>query len=105
VNATDRQVLDAFSRRVRAVFPSARIWAFGSRVRGDATAASDLDVCIVLDALDEDMDRQLMRMAWEVGFAHDILVSTVTFSLEDFRNGPCSESPLVRAILKEGVAA
>jgi hypothetical protein len=46
-----------------------------------------------------------MDIAWEVGFENDIVISTVTFSREEFENGPCSASPLVRNILKEGVAA
>jgi uncharacterized protein len=41
----DRSILEIFAARVRQHFPEARIWAFGSRARGDATWESDLDVC------------------------------------------------------------
>jgi hypothetical protein len=41
----DRQILDLFATRVREHFPEARIWAFGSRARGDATWESDLGPC------------------------------------------------------------
>ena len=37
MTAHDRSILEIFAARVRQHFPEARIWAFGSRARGDAT--------------------------------------------------------------------
>jgi predicted nucleotidyltransferase len=45
----DHRILEIFAAQVRQQFPEARIWAFGSRARGDATWESDLDVCVVLN--------------------------------------------------------
>ena len=101
----DREILEQFAARVRAVFPSAHIWAFGSRTRGDAHPDSDLDVCVVLDRLDADIRGTISDIAWEVGFEHDLLIFTVAFSTEMFERGPASASSLVRTILEEGVAA
>lgn len=42
--ASDRKILDDFASRVRQWYPEARVWAFGSRVRGDDTTESDLGV-------------------------------------------------------------
>ena len=102
---TDRHILKEFARRIRQRFPEADIWAFGSRARGNADADSDLDVCVVVDGLDEDKDRQIMAIAWEVGFAVEIVISTVTFSQDELTNGPLSESAIVREIRRDGVAA
>lgn len=102
----DRTILKEFAARVRRLEPSARIWAFGSRVRGDAEEFSDLDVCVVLpDDLTFERRRAVGRIAWEVGFEHDRLVTTVVFSEEQFENGPMSAHPLVRNILGKGLAA
>jgi len=43
----DRKILDQFTSLVRERFPDARIWAFGSRARGNATWESDFDICII----------------------------------------------------------
>jgi predicted nucleotidyltransferase len=101
----DRRILEEFTTRVRELFPDARVWAFGSRTRGQETEESDLDVCVVVNSLDEIVDRAIMGVAWEVGFKHDIIISTITYSQQEIERGPCSESILVRNILSEGVAA
>ncbi|PKN25391.1 MAG: nucleotidyltransferase domain-containing protein [Deltaproteobacteria bacterium HGW-Deltaproteobacteria-21] len=105
LSSKDKDIVTLFSARIRERFPGARIWAFGSRAKGFATDESDLDVCVVVDTLDEEKDQQILKIAWEVGFENDVVISTVTYSKQDFEEGPCSESPLVQTILDAGVAA
>jgi len=103
----DKKSLEAlreFAHLVRRQFSSARIRAFGSRAKGKATRESDLDVCVIVDRVDEIVDQQIRDMAWSVGFENGLVISTVLYSREEFETGPCSESPLVRVILREGVA-
>ena len=100
----DKAVLILFASSVRRHFSNAQIWAFGSRVIGHATEESDLDVCIVLDKLDDRIDQVIMDIAWEIGFVNDVVISTVTYSKQEFVQGPCSESPLVKNILSAGVS-
>lgn len=101
----DRQILDQFAARVRDQYPDADIRAFGSRARGDATWESDLDVCVVVDHLNNEDRYTLWNIAWEIGFDQDMLISAVPFSKDEFEYGPCSESPLVLNILREGIPA
>ncbi len=100
-----RQALDEFAARVRQRFPQARVWAYGSRARGGETPESDLDVCVVVDRLDEQVRKQLSEISWRVGFERGLVLSTVVYSRKEFEDGPCSESPLVLSILEEGVPA
>ena len=81
------------------------MWVFGSRARGDATWESDLNVCIVADELTNEDRNTLSTIAWEVGFEHELLITTVCFTTEEFEHGPMSESTLVMNILREGIAA
>jgi predicted nucleotidyltransferase len=101
----DRRILSVFAERVRAVFPAARIWAFGSRTHGEFSEDSDLDVCLVLDHLDASTRRRISDIAWEIGFEQDVLISTVVFEARQFEQGACSVSPLVKSIRTEGIAA
>jgi len=101
----DWEILRMFAARVREFHPTARIWAYGSRTRGEAKSESDLDVCVVLDEADANIRRQISDLAWEVGFDQDMIISTVVFSVEMFERGRCSVSGLVQTIRQEGVAA
>ncbi len=105
MNPKDRHILSLFASLIRKSFPDARIWAFGSRVKGTATEGSDMDVCVVLPTLNSTIDHQIMDAAWEVGFEHELVISTVTYSTEEFERGPCSQSSLVHTILTQGVNA
>jgi predicted nucleotidyltransferase len=102
---SDRRIFEQFAARLRERFPEARLWAFGSRVRGEADPESDLDVCVVIGQRTESTRKEVSHIAWEVGFEHDLVISTVVFSEEEFERGPCSVSPLVCTIHEEGVAA
>ena len=102
---SDRRVLETFAARVRERFPTGRVWAFGSRARGEGTWDSDFDVCVVLDEFSASADQVLSEIAWEVGFAHDRVITIIPFSRDQFEHGPFSESTLVETIRREGVAA
>lgn len=101
----DKQIFTQFATLVRQQFPDARIWAFGSRVKGTATQESDLDVCVVVHAKDDAIKRNIRDVSWQVGFDHDLVISTIIYSDEEFERGPCSFSPIVKTILHEGVTA
>ncbi len=105
MRSEDQAILKEFAVRVRELYPEARIWAFGSRVRGLGAEDSDFDICVVLDSFDPHIRDSISDVAWEVGFARQVLIATVVFSREMFEHGPPSAGPLVKAILQEGVAA
>ncbi len=103
MDSKSQAAVQDFAARVRARIPNARIWAFGSRVRGEYGEFSDLDLCVVAPDLDDAADRYIMDCAWDAGFAHDVVITTVTYSRREFEEGPCSASPLVHTILHEGL--
>ena len=105
MSAEDRELLDAFARRVRLVAPSAAIWAFGSRARGSAHPDSDLDLLVVVPDATRDLREPVHRSAWEIGFEHGRLLAPVILTAEDFEHGPMSASTLVANIRRDGVAA
>lgn len=98
-------ILRRLAEKVRQKYPRARIWLFGSHARGTATEESDLDICVVLPEVYPDDRFAVSDMAWQIGFAFDLHVSTIVISEKDFEEGPISSSPLVETIRSEGIAA
>ncbi len=101
----DLRIFQLLVARVRERFPEARVWAFGSRARGEATWDADFDTCVVLAHLDAAADQALSDIAWDVGFAHGRVITILPFSREEFERGPFSESGLGETIRREGSAA
>ena len=101
----DLEILKKFKTRVHQRFSEARIWAYGSRVKGDASWDSDFDIFIVLPKVDPETDRWIRKVAWEVGFENERVITTVIIVKEQFEQGPMSESTLVAKILREGLSA
>jgi predicted nucleotidyltransferase len=102
----DRKSLNKLAARIRERYPDARVLAFGSRVRGNNTAESDLDVCVVLDRRVSRADKDWIGdLAWDVGYPDDRIISTIVFEREAFEQGPQAVSPLVEHIRGEGIAA
>lgn len=101
----DRQILERFASRVRQLEPDARIWAFGSRTRGDGAPDSDLDLFVVVPDLTAALRRDVRAAAWELGFEHERVLSAVLEPREQFENGPLSASTLVKNLRKDGIAA
>ena len=100
----DLTIINQFASTVRQHFPDAQIWAFGSRARGDARPDSDFDICIVVDSLNPTVKQKISHIAWEIGFNHERLITTVKYARNQFNQGPCSISPLVQTIRHEGIA-
>jgi len=101
----DRKILKEFSGQVRERFSDARVWAFGSRARGEATWESDFDIFIVLKEVDQKIDRWIRDIAWEVGFKNERVITTVLLDNVQFEHGPMSESTIVDNVLREGISA
>ena len=50
---------------------------------------------IVLNEVDQKIDRWIRDIAWEVGFENDRVITTVLLDKEQFEHGPMSESTIV----------
>jgi len=76
---------------------------FGSRAHGDAGADSDLDLYLETGSLSREQRRLISDMAWEIGFANDVVICPLVVSHAEAENGAFSASLLCRAIKAEGI--
>ncbi len=80
-------------------------WMFGSVARGNSTAASDIDLLIVVDDVDSrDLQAQLMRLDQDIRSWTGNDVQIVEYSLATWRELVRGSNPLVDQIRRDGIA-
>lgn len=100
----EREILDTFKALVSKRIRIHQLFLFGSRARGDAAPASDMDVLVVTtNEFSENDADYISDCAWESGFERGIVVVPVIFSMEEWENGPDRYSLLARAVEADGV--
>ncbi len=77
---------------------------FGSKSRGDDNPDSDIDIMIELAESNQTIESEISDLVFDINLANDCFISTVIFSQNELEEGPLSESPIYKTILREGVA-
>jgi predicted nucleotidyltransferase len=80
-----------------------RVYAYGSRIRGDADLQSDLDLLVELRRVSRAAREQILDRAWELSLEEGYVISVVIVSEEAFERGPLSLSGFARNVRQEGI--
>jgi len=78
-----------------------RVIMFGSQARGDATKESDIDLLVILPAIDAKTTRLASDIGWEVGFDAGKIISIIPDTKEQMKR--FAFLPFYRNIKQEGV--
>lgn len=104
MNTVEKRVLEIFKTLLLQRVSLCKMVLFGSRARGDADPASDMDVVIILDGpLNEKIKEEVSDCAWQAGFEYGIVLVPVVFTRDEWENGPERHSLLIQAVEAEGV--
>jgi predicted nucleotidyltransferase len=103
MNAEDREIARELRRRLAQGVKIEDFRVFGSRVRGEATPDSDLDIYLVVTELTPALRRWIDEIAWEVGFEKDRVISTLVVTRRGLEQGPFGAQPVVQIIEREGI--
>lgn len=99
VSQVARKLIDGLSPDIGVV----RVYAYGSRVRGNADRESDLDLLVELRQVSRAPRQQILDRAWELSLEQGYVTSVVIVSQEAFERGPLSLSEFVRRVRREGI--
>ena len=94
-----RKLMDGLASETGMV----RVYAYGSRVRGDCDPGSDLDLLIELRHVTATARRQILDRAWELSLEEGYVISVAIVSQEAFESGPLSVSLYAENIRREGI--
>ena len=76
---------------------------YGSKVTGSDSPESDVDVMIELEDWSPTIESEIDDLIFQLNIRYDCLITAVYFSLKELEEGPLSESPLYKTILRDGV--
>jgi predicted nucleotidyltransferase len=99
IDRVARKLIDGLDPDIEVI----RVYAYGSRVRGDADAGSDLDLLVELREVTRAAKRQILDRAWELSLEEGYVVSVVVVSQEAFEHGPLSHSGFASNVRREGI--
>ena len=76
---------------------------FGSKIRGEDTPQSDIDVMIKISESNPGIESEIYDIVFDVNLEYGCFISVIIFSNEEIEKGPMSESPIYKTIIREGV--
>jgi predicted nucleotidyltransferase len=102
---TDRdfKIARELKGRYSELFSIIEMRVFGSRVRGDNEADSDLDIFVEVERLDRAVRRLIQDVAWEIGLDYSLVIAPIIFSREEIERLPGHSSPILEAVRAEGI--
>lgn len=105
VLCVEKPLLDEVFRLVRELGGRiASIILYGSEARGETHEESDLDILIITAKEDKEAYRRSSQIRTRIDLANGTLTSLLLLSRMEFQDYLDQGSPLIRSILKEGVA-
>ena len=98
------EILSRIKQIVHKKEPSAKIYLYGSRVRGNAKFDSDWDILILLnkDKITPDIEKNISYPLYDLEFDTGEVISPMVYSLNEW-NSKYSVTPFYHNVMKEGL--
>lgn len=106
LTSEEQQWLDEYRRTLAEQFPDVidQITLFGSKARGEATAASDLDVLIIIRAGNWKLKEAIARPGYLLAIGTDVVPSFIVYTVEEWERRRQIRAPLWQMVTRDGVA-
>ena len=102
LSALENQSLTELAKAFREQFGAKEVLLYGSAARSEMDEASDIDIFIVLPKVNWQIEKEIIKLCFDAELKCGRVFSAICYSIDDIRNGPLSESPLVLNVRKRG---
>jgi predicted nucleotidyltransferase len=104
MNTNEQAAVLKLKQELTKVLNLVDIRVFGSKARGEKSSDSDIDVMIEVENYSPEIESLIDDLVFEINLSHGCLISVLIFGKEELEEGPLRESPIYRAITKEGIS-
>jgi predicted nucleotidyltransferase len=80
-----------------------KVMLFGSKVRGEAEAESDLDLFVLIDVETPEFRSKLWQIAFDISLEYNVVLSPRVFGQARWNEMRRMRLPLYRAIIADGI--
>lgn len=104
LNSIEKNAIDKLTSQLRKLYGEnlSRVILYGSKARGDATDASDIDILVVLkkyEKWDKEFEK-VFEIKYPICFENDLLITTVITTEDEYLN---RKTPLLLNVRREGI--
>jgi predicted nucleotidyltransferase len=102
----EKHIVEEFKRQVEQRFPGEliRVVLFGSKVRGDATRESDVDVLVVIHSEGWRLGDEIRSLGYALELEHGVVLSIQVMSQRHYEELRLFGSQFFKAVEREGVS-
>lgn len=105
LTATEKDVLKQFATLIHAALGEnlSRMELFGSKVRGNSSEGSDMDILVIVKERTLDVMDKIAEITAELNLEYNLSISPVIFSEYEYKVNTDMASPFTLTIEAEGV--
>jgi predicted nucleotidyltransferase len=100
----EREAIEEATRILKERFPVRDVILFGSKVRGESSKDSDIDLLLLTTQPIHWKERHaIVDALFEVEMRYDVVINIVVNTVRDWHEGMCTVLPIHEEINREGV--
>ena len=104
LSGNEREAVEEATRILKERFPVRDVILFGSKVRGESSKDSDIDLLLLTTQPIHWKERHaIVDALFEVEMRYDVVINIVVNTVHDWHEGMCTVLPIHEEINREGI--
>lgn len=99
------EIATQFMRRISGIprIGNPSVFLFGSAARNELEEGSDVDLLVILDRVDEGIERGISEISFKMSLGHKVLINEIVLDREKYTSGRFRATPFFENLLREGI--